>query len=119
MKAKIKLMRDYCCHPLWWCDEEKIGNINPETLPLQQDTINRLQAYAKQLDDSLNWDYPPDTLEPTSEEKETIEKEGLSLWQQLKQELFPKYEVVYFSEKLQKVVTNIRELETEKKVLIS
>ncbi|MHC5729637.1 MAG: hypothetical protein ACYTXY_37035 [Nostoc sp.] len=33
---KIKLMADYGCYPLWWVSSDKIGNIDPETLPLSQ-----------------------------------------------------------------------------------
>ncbi|BDI18607.1 hypothetical protein ANSO36C_44090 [Nostoc cf. commune SO-36] len=40
---KIKLMPDYGCYPLWWVSSDKIGNIDPETLPLSQKTIKRLK----------------------------------------------------------------------------
>ena len=43
MKEKIKLMADYGCYPLWWVNSQKIGDIDPETLPLSQQTINRLE----------------------------------------------------------------------------
>ena len=49
MTIKIKLMPDYCCHPLWGIDADNIGNINPATLPLSQETIKRLEKWANML----------------------------------------------------------------------
>ncbi|MEH2291751.1 MAG: hypothetical protein V7K31_01120 [Nostoc sp.] len=44
---KIKLMADYGCYPLWWVSPEKVGNIDPETLPLIPETIKRLNKWKK------------------------------------------------------------------------
>lgn len=110
MKEKIKLMADYGCYPLWWVSSEKIGDIDPETLPLSQETINRLEKWADMYDAKLNQDEPGLSSFLSTEEQENFEKEGINLWRQLKQELAPKYEVVYFSEKLGKIVANSNEL---------
>lgn len=118
MTQKIKLMTDYRCYPLWWVDSKKVGDINPLTLPLSQETLQRLEAFAAAKDASLNWDYPPDTEEATDEEIEAIEREGISLWQQLQKELAPDYEVMYFSERLLKIVTHPSELATDDRVVV-
>lgn len=119
MKKKIKLMTDYRCYPLWWYDSDKVGDIDPATLPLSEKTITRLNAYADAKNSSLNWDYPPDTPNPTEEEIEATEEEGLSLWQQLQKELAPDYEVVYFSVRLGKIVTHLSELSPSNRDLIA
>ncbi|MGL5132439.1 MAG: hypothetical protein ACRC78_07925, partial [Planktothrix sp.] len=58
----------------------------------------------------LNWDYPPDSPEPTKEEIEDYEREGMSLWLELQKELAPDYEVHYFSQKLRRVIGHPNEL---------
>ncbi|MGB3754944.1 MAG: hypothetical protein WBA07_01035 [Rivularia sp. (in: cyanobacteria)] len=110
MKEKIKLMADYGCYPLWWVNSEKIGDIDPETLPLSQETINRLEKWAEMYDEILNEDEPTLSSFSSNDEQESFEKEGINLWKQLKQELASTYEVVYFSEKLRKIIANPSEL---------
>ncbi|MGB3642813.1 MAG: hypothetical protein WBA39_35305 [Rivularia sp. (in: cyanobacteria)] len=99
-------MADYGCYPLWWVNSEKIGDIDPETLPLSQETINRLEKWADMYDAKLNEDEPGLSSFSTNEEQDNFEEEGISLWKQLKQELASTYEVVYFSEKLRKIIAN-------------
>jgi hypothetical protein len=103
---KIKLMADYQCYPLWWVNSDKAGDIDPETLPLSQETISRLQKWADIYDAILNWEDPNSSDFPSLEAKAAFEKEGISLWKQLQEELAPNYEVVYFSETLRKVLTD-------------
>lgn len=110
MKEKIKLMADYGCYPLWWVSSEKIGDIDPETLPLSQQTINRLKKWAEMYDAKLNEDEPTLSSFSSNEEQENFEEEGVYLWKQLKQELAHKYEVVYFSDKQGKIIANLNEL---------
>jgi hypothetical protein len=112
MAIKIKLMADYGCDPLWWADADKVGNIDPGKLPLSQETIFRLHQWAKAYNATLNWSDPTDSPGfPSAEAEAAFEEEGISLWKQLQKELAPSYEVVYFSERLAKVVTHSRELE--------
>ncbi|MDM3858823.1 MAG: hypothetical protein PT118_03040 [Aphanizomenon gracile PMC644.10] len=109
---KIKLMADYECYPLWWVNSDKAGDIDPETLPLSQETITRLQKWADIYDAKLNWEDPGNSPGFSAEEKTAFEEEGISLWKQLQKELAPNYEIVYFSEKLRKVVTDMNELDS-------
>jgi hypothetical protein len=112
MAIKIKLMADYGCEPLWWADGDKIGNIDPEKLPLSQATINRLHQWAKAYNLTLNWADPAKSTDfPSVESEVAFEEEGISLWKQLQQELAPNYEVVYFYERLGKVINHPSELE--------
>ena len=110
MPKKIKLMADYGCYPLWWASKQA-GDIDPATLSLSQETISRLEKWADVYDAKLNWDDPASSGFPTKEAKEAFELEGISLWKQLQQELAPNYEVVYFSDRLCKVVNHPNELE--------
>lgn len=113
MSKKIKLMVDYGCDPLWWEEPDEVGDIDPATLPLSEDTIERLHRWAKAYDATLNWADPTDSPGFESADAEAaFESEGISLWKQLQKELAPtNYEVVYFSELLGKVLTHPSELE--------
>jgi len=111
MAKKIELMADYGCYPLWGKDPENIGDIDPNTLPLSQETINRLEKWADAYDAKLNWDDPASSGFPSAEAKDVFEKEGIGLWHQLRKELAPEYEVVYFSDRLRQHLTHPRELE--------
>jgi hypothetical protein len=110
MAQKIKLMLDYGCFPLWWYESDKAGNIDPSILPLKRETIKRLNAFAEANNAILDWKNPAQSGESTEAEIEQFEQEGIEIWQQLQQELYPEYEVVYFSEKSRKIITNINEI---------
>ncbi|MDD1421097.1 hypothetical protein MEO40_18590 [Dolichospermum sp. ST_sed1] len=102
----------YECYPLWWVDSDKAGDIDPETLELNQETVTRLEKWADIYDARLNWEDPANSRDLNPEEKAAFEAEGISLWKQLQKELAPNYEVVYFSETLRKVVTDMNESES-------
>ncbi len=99
MRQKIKLMADYECWPLWWASGEQVGDINPSTLPLRQETIARLAAWSAQFNSWLNWDDPAASRIPRGE-AEAFEQEGIALWQQVRQELVSQYDVVYMHQGL-------------------
>lgn len=112
MKKTIKLMADYGCYPLWWVDSEKVGAIAPSELPLSQETIKQLEAWSSAYDATLNQDYPPDSGFLSEQDSEKFERQGISLWQQLFQELAPNYEVFYFSEKCRQLFKNPNQIPT-------
>jgi hypothetical protein len=103
MTKKIKLMLDYGCYPLWWYDSEQVGNIDPKSLPLSSEMIQHLTELAEKNDATLNWDDPSESEELTEAEIRKLDKELSLLKIKLQKELYPDYEVVYFSEKLGKV----------------
>ncbi|MBC1236505.1 hypothetical protein [Nostoc sp. 2RC] len=106
----IKLMADYGCYPLWWVSPDKVGDIDPESLPLIPETISRLEKWTEVYDATLNWQDPANSPELSPEAEAAFEKEGISLWKQLQTELAPNYQVVYFSESLGKVLSDPSEL---------
>lgn len=113
MVKKIKLMTDYQCWPLWYA-EGKVGNINPEELPLDAETIARLQSWAKAYDRTLNLDEPLDeSCRFSEQELKDFEQEGISLWQKIREELGSDYEVIYHSQKLHKDVVRLEELSSQ------
>ncbi|NET61258.1 MAG: hypothetical protein F6K47_35560 [Symploca sp. SIO2E6] len=99
MGIKIKLMPDYGCYPLWWAEGNLIGNIDPATLPLSKETVKRLLDWATTCSQTLNWEDPASGSGFASQEaEEEFEPEGMSLWNQLQEELAEDYEVLYFSD---------------------
>lgn len=100
MMQKIKLMADYQCFPLWWQETDKVGDIDPATLPLSQETIERLKKWAAIYDRTLNLEDPILSGFASEEETQMFDLEGISLWHQLRKELAPDYEVSYFSDRL-------------------
>lgn len=111
MAKKIKLMTDYYCYPLWWMGGDCIGDIDPKILPLNQTTIASLERWQASYDAILDLEDPASAGFKTLQEEEAFEREGLRLWQVLQEELEPEYQVFYFSDRLQKVVTHLEELE--------
>ncbi|MGL5130974.1 MAG: type II toxin-antitoxin system Phd/YefM family antitoxin [Planktothrix sp.] len=116
MPKKIRLMTDYGCYPLWWDEPDQVGDLDPESLPLTQETIKRLYNWADAFEARLNLADPSDSPEVKPEEVERFEGEGLSLWKQLNQELAPDYEVVYFSSHFSQIFTDSAKLEEKLKL---
>lgn len=109
MTKRLKLMPDYDCYPLWYSDSD-FGNVEPTTLTLSQATRDRLESWAKKYDDTLNEEYPPNSGFVTPEEEAEFELEGVLLWLQLRRELAPDYEVVYYSYGLGQLLTHPNEM---------
>jgi hypothetical protein len=106
MAQKIRLMAEYGPNALWWEDSEKVGPIDPSTLPLSQGTFIQLESWSQKYDSRLNRSDPASSRDFTPEELSEFEKEGINLWRKLQEELSPDYEVVYFSERLHKLLTD-------------
>ncbi len=115
MTKQIKLMAEYDAHPLWRYGDtsEDVGNIDPANLPLCTETRVRLETWAELYTATLNWDDPPSSGFPSAEAEEAFEQEGVSLWKQLRHELAPNYTVVYFSQKLRRLLNDPRELDKD------
>jgi hypothetical protein len=109
----IKLMTDYHCQPLW--DVEKSANLMPNELSLSQATINKLQKWTQDYDNTLNAVDPSNSGFSSPEKELSFEKEGRSLWLQLIVELGSNYNIHYFSNKYQKVVESPEEYDALEK----
>src|SRR6478672_3670111 len=95
MVRHIKLMADYYCYPLWGMEDPDLGDIDPRSLPLQQETILRLDHWADVYDNILNIDDPASAGFQTEAEREDWIQEGVLLWKRLQQELGPEYKVYF------------------------
>lgn len=95
MAERIKLSADYQCWPLW---RPSGDDVDPHTLPLSTETIERLERWADTYDGWLDLSDPARSPTPSPKEKRAFEQEGRRLWKRLRQELGPDYEVVYHSE---------------------
>ena len=91
----LKLMPDYGCHPLWY-HAEKVGNVDPHTIPLSQALIRELEAWAARYDARLR--RADGAVCVTAAEQLAFERQGLTLLRKLRQELGPAWRVVYFSD---------------------
>jgi hypothetical protein len=119
MPQKIKLMTDYYCYPLWEVGPESHGDIDPETLPLKPQTIQRLQAWADKFNSILNEEDPASSGFDSEADRQAFDREGISLWHQVISELEPEYEVHYFSQCLGKHFSTPRELELEQALIFA
>jgi hypothetical protein len=91
---RIKLMPDYGCWPLWITGPEA-DNIDPRSLPLSPETINKLESWSGMYDETLDQNYPPDSRFKTEEERRRFNLLGRELLQSLERELGNDYAVTY------------------------
>lgn len=105
MPRQIKLMADYASFPLWLVSGET-GDIDPEQLPLTKATQERLLAWADTYGATLNPDDPLASGFASDADTAAFEQEGIALWHELRNELGPDYEVLYFSDAKQQVFTH-------------
>src|SRR5689334_3984075 len=101
----LKLMADYGAWPLWDSEAPEY-NIDPNTLPLSEETKRRLIAWADAYDATLNQEYPPDSAFPSEEAERAFRREGSLLMRQLQSELGPDYKIVGVTRQLAPDVPN-------------
>ena len=107
MSKQLKLMSDYHCFPLWEIGEDGKENPDPNELPLSDELKSALHRWSMSFDETLNDDYPPDSGFARREDEEAFESEGLRLWQELQTQLRGTYEVVYYSQRLARVIDSV------------
>ncbi|MCG8352078.1 MAG: hypothetical protein MI924_30295 [Chloroflexales bacterium] len=91
----IRLMADYECYPLWWHSGERVGNIDPSTLPLSKTLVEELLAWADRFDETYNSADPAESGFPSVEAMDQFDAWGMRLWRHLQADLADKYRVVY------------------------
>ena len=93
----IKVMAEYGAFPIWRAgDEAGDGDVDPDTLPLSKDLKLELKAWARHLDQTLNWDNPANTAWPQGFWSD-FNRQGEALWARVRAELADKYEVIWHS----------------------
>ena len=103
-------MADYQCYPLWWAGPEEPGNVNPAELPLSPETVVALDGWSETFDSWMDLKDPTSNREPTQEEFDAFETEGVRLWLRIREELAPDYDVSYRSAKFSRVFNHPEEL---------
>jgi hypothetical protein len=113
MNRKIKLMAEYNYSPLW--DMETADNLDLDELPLSSSIQKKLSNWAEIYNQVINWDNPADSSFSDVLTQDNFEQDGIAIWQQLQEELSPNYQIFYFSEKQQRLLTP-EEAETNNKL---
>jgi hypothetical protein len=98
MTRRLKLMPEYCAWPLWERDPQRVGPINPSSLPLSAPTVAALGAWASWHESFLNFASPLDSRTVSPDEQAAFSAEGRRLWRVLREELGPDYEIAYFED---------------------
>ncbi|MDW6092425.1 hypothetical protein SBX64_07690 [Vibrio rhizosphaerae] len=98
-------MADYECWCLWSVNpsEGMPYNIDPKTLPLSKELLNRLSAWEDKFDATLVRDNPIDSGFKTKEEAILFNDEGWKLFDALKNEM-PMVEFYYFDNELSELL---------------
>jgi hypothetical protein len=94
----IKLMADYYSFPLWENSPGKVGNIDPQSLPLSEELKERLDNWSEKYDSILNNEDPAASGFATKENEFNFIREGSELANSLQKELGDSYQVTYYSD---------------------
>ncbi|WP_425419456.1 hypothetical protein [Oricola indica] len=105
MTRRVKLMADYDCWPLWGMDGDDIGNLDPAGLGLSSGLVARLAHWSEAYDARLDRTDPAGSPQTSPEDTSRFEREGLELWRLVREELGSGYEVHYFSDLEQRLMS--------------
>jgi hypothetical protein len=97
MSAKIKLMADYGCFPIWSSDGSGYENIDPKSLPISADLQEALKKWADWYSSTLNMDNPQLSGFTSEEERVRFDTEGRELFARLRRELANIEDLSFFS----------------------
>ncbi|HEV8269992.1 MAG TPA: hypothetical protein VGQ04_01735 [Chitinophagaceae bacterium] len=113
----LKLDPEYQCSPLWVSlDGEIYKNFEIDASPFDELLKNKIFNWAKNFEDTLNQDYPPDSGFKSVEEEEQFEQSGIDIWKDIVKSysnLFNK--VLFKSYRLQKLYSNLIEYQKDLK----
>lgn len=91
----LKVMADYQCFPLWEASGESVRNVDPTALPLSSELMDRLNAWATNVDTTLNLDDPATSGFSTDVAERTFHDQGRHLSYLLNEGLGDGYAVIY------------------------
>ena len=103
-KYKFKYWFEWGCSedrcPCLWSDNdaarERFGyNVDLNELPLSKDLINFLFKIGMEHDQALDWDYPSNPLQWSTEEEQSFLKNAKEGYLRLQQELGSNYEIEF------------------------
>jgi hypothetical protein len=84
-------MADYQCYPLWEASLGVVGNIDPETLPISKELIDRLNTWANDYDATLNLVDPVASGFANEQAKKEFASRAVMLVKDLRSELGSEY----------------------------
>lgn len=93
MTKTVWIKPEYECWPLWW---DGGGNIDPRTLPLQENTVQALIKWSDIHEATYNADDPVSSGFESEEQSLQFDQHGLQLWKKVQVELQNLYEVGYW-----------------------
>jgi hypothetical protein len=90
----LKLMTDYHCYPLWEASPSRVGNVDPNTLPISKSLCDQLFDWADVYDRTLNMEDPVTSGFSNNEAVDAFKVQGAKLADQLRKELGPEYYIL-------------------------
>ena len=90
----LKLMADYHCHPLWEASPGRVGDVDPNKLPISKYLCDQLLDWADVYDRTLNMEDPATSGFSNTEAVDAFQAQGAKLANQLRKELGPEYIVL-------------------------
>lgn len=94
----LKLMADYYCHPLWKAHASGVENIDPGTLPISAPLLERLRAWSRVYDATIDQEDPRRSDFESREQAVAFLREGAALQVGLERELGDRFRVLYHRE---------------------
>jgi hypothetical protein len=100
----MKLMMDYGSYPLWDISATGPGDIDPRELPVSGWLCDRLEEWSASYDRTLNAYDPAASGWESPQALYDYDRDGRSIWVQLRSELGPSVRLDYFSGLAQRVI---------------
>ncbi|MFZ3001543.1 MAG: hypothetical protein WA071_14540 [Undibacterium umbellatum] len=89
----IKLMADYNCFPLWENSPGKIGNIDPDSIPISDDLKNLLSLWGDEYTETLNTEDPLNSGFKNADRERNFITTGERLAERLQMELGQNFKI--------------------------
>jgi hypothetical protein len=93
-KIVLKLMADHECLPLWRPSASGAENVDPATLPISSELVERLRAWSRAYDATVDRDDPRRSDFESDEQASAFVDEGAALRRDLERELGNGYRVI-------------------------
>ena len=98
MSRTLKLMPDYGCSPLWVYDgDDLVSNPEPAAFPWTSDLVERVNAWRKEFDQSLNQDDPANSGFVSLEHRRAFAVTGEQLGREIQSQLGEGWHVRYYN----------------------
>jgi hypothetical protein len=94
----LRVMTDYDCDPIWEVLPSGLKNVDPGTLPISEELVDRIDAWRTAYDATLDQNDPTRSGFLSVDAENAFEAEGMSIWRALRAELGSDYDVSYFSQ---------------------